>query len=61
MVMGWNGWDGKYVFIRTIRNKVYSGKVTVADSNFLKMVDKFGNDVMLATSEIVEIKEEGMK
>ena len=57
--MEWNEWIGKGIFIRTIRNKVYSGKVIDADSNFLKVNDKFGNAVTIAILEIAEIKEEG--
>jgi len=64
MVMEWKGWIGKYVFIRTKYNKVYSGSVVDVDDSskpliFISIKDKFDNDVVIVHSEILEIKEEG--
>lgn len=60
--MQWTEWIGQTVFIRTKHNKVYTGKVVLVDNEshitFLKINDKFGQPVMFATQEIVEIKRE---
>lgn len=60
--MEWNGWIGKYVFIRTQHGKVYSGIVKDVDVGkiltWIIIIDKFGNRVQLVSDEIVEIKEE---
>lgn len=64
--MDWNIWIGKKVFLRTIRERVYSGVVQeVQDIGdgimFLSFIDKFGEWVTVTTKEIAEIKEEGKK
>lgn len=62
--MDWNVWIGKQIFLRTNKDKVYSGIVKeVADVGdgiiFLSLLDKFGQWVTVTVKEIVEIKEEG--
>ena len=61
--MEWSDWEGKQVFVRTKHDKVYSGIVnnvqTVGSLTFIMMIDKFGMNVTIVHSEIVEIKEEG--
>lgn len=61
--MEWKGWEGKKVFIRTKHDKVYSGNIKSIDESspplvFIYLIDKFGENVMIVHSEIVEIKEE---
>lgn len=61
--MEWNGWKGKNVFVRTKHGKVYSGLVESINQDdhpiiFISLLDKFGKQVMLVSSEIIEIKEE---
>lgn len=61
--MEWKEWKGKEIFLRTKHNKVYSGKVISVNDNeppliWISILDKFGDYVMFATSEITEIKEE---
>lgn len=61
--MDWKGWEGKKVFLRTNKSKVYSGIVKEVDDKgdriiFISIIDKFGMLVTLITSEILEIKEE---
>lgn len=61
--MDWKGWNGKNVFIRTINNRVYSGKIINVDVSdrkliWITLIDKFNNNVSFVHSEIVEIKEE---
>lgn len=60
---GWNRWKGKKVFIRTKRDRFYSGLVgevvEISDGlAFISLVDKFDMWVTVSTSEIAEIKEE---
>lgn len=60
---GWNRWKGKKVFIRTNRDRFYSGIVgeviEVGEGlAFISLVDKFDMWVTISTSEIAEIKEE---
>lgn len=64
--MDWKGWEGKRVFLRTNKSKVYSGVVKeVADVGdgviFFSIIDKFGSWVTVVVSEIIEIKEEDKK
>lgn len=61
--MEWKDWIGKYVFIRTQHNKVYSGSVEDVDDSskpliFISIKDKFSNKVIIVNTEILEIKEE---
>ncbi len=61
--MEWMEWKGKHIFLRTKYGKVYSGKVLSVDEQspqliFISILDKFGNNVTIAHSEIIEIKEE---
>ncbi len=61
--MDWKDWIGKKVFIRTKRDKVYSGIIKSIDDSskpliFINIIDKFNNKVMLVYSDIVEMKEE---
>ena len=60
---GWKKWMGKKVFIRTNKDRYYSGQVgEVVDVGdglaFISLVDKFDMWVTVATTEIAEIKEE---
>jgi hypothetical protein len=56
--MEWKDWINKGVFLRTIRGKIYSGKITNATNRFIEMNDKFSKKVTISISEIAEIKEE---
>lgn len=62
-MMEWTEWNGKSIFLRTKSGKVYSGKVISVDDSskpliFISIIDKFGNNVTIVHSEIIEIKEE---
>lgn len=64
MMDGWNKWQGRRIFLRTNKDRVYTGVVQeIADCGddliFLSLIDKFGAWVTVIVSEIVEIKEEG--
>ena len=50
-------WIGKSIFLRLKTDLVYSGKIISADDNFLTIIDKFGNHVMIAVSEISKMEE----
>ena len=61
--MDWKDWIGKRVFLRTKRDRFYSGKVLDIKEEppqliFIMLLDKFGNKMMFLSSEIVEIREE---
>ena len=61
--MEWKEWNGKRIFIQLKSGAVYSGKVIDVDTNsdpliFISIIDKFGENVTIAHSEIVKIKEE---
>lgn len=64
---GWNKWLGKYVFLRTNLNRVYSGKVIEVDTTsgkpliWITIIDKFDKRVTFVHSEIVELKEEEVR
>ena len=60
--MDWKDWIGKDVFLRTKSSKVFNGKIISIDSKsnplvFITLIDKFGNNVMILNSEILELKE----
>ena len=61
---GWKNWEGKRVFISTLSNRQYSGKVIKVDVQeypflvWLTIIDKFGNHVTFIHSEISLIEEE---
>jgi len=60
---GWKYWIGKKVFISLKIKRFYSGKVIEISAEhdglcFLTIIDKFGDRVTFANSEIIEIKEE---
>jgi len=60
---GWSNYLNKKVFIRTLRDRTYSGVVTQVDDKsipliFITIIDKYKKRVTLSASEIVEIKEE---
>lgn len=62
--MEWQEWNGKRIFIQLKSGSIYSGKVIDVDENskpliFISIIDKFGEKVTIAHSEIVKIKEEG--
>jgi hypothetical protein len=60
---GWKKYDGCKVFLRTRLDRTYSGIVIEVDESsipiFLTILDKYNKKVTFATSEIIEIKEEG--
>ena len=56
--MSWNDWLNKKVFIQLKKGDCYTGNVISIDDNFIVMIDKFGERVGLAFSEISKIKEE---
>lgn len=60
---GWNRWIGKKVFLRLTNSRVYSGTIEEVDSSskpiiFISLKDKFGQMVLITSSEIQEMKEE---
>ena len=62
-MIDWKEWKDKRIFIQLRSGAVYSGKcVDVDDSSkpliFLKIIDKFGKDVIIVHSEIIKIVEE---
>ena len=64
--MEWKEWIGKYVFVKLNSGGVYSGDIKEVDDSakpliFIRMIDKFGNNVMFASSEIIKIAEEGRR
>lgn len=63
MMEGWKRWEGKKIFIRTNKDRTYSGIVgEVVDVGnglaFISFRDRFDMWVTVATTEIAEIKEE---
>ena len=61
---GWKNWMDKNVFLRTKKNRVYSGKIIEVDDTsgkpliWITIIDKFNKRVTFVQSEIIEIKEE---
>jgi len=63
MVMDWNIWKGKKVFIRTSFEKVYSGIIKEVWEErpnvwMIQLIDKFDKNVVLLSNQIYELKEE---
>lgn len=57
--MVWDdNWVNKRVFIQLKKGDCYTGNVISIDNNFVLIIDKFGEKVGLALSEITKIKEE---
>lgn len=61
--MEWKEWLNKRVFVQLKSGGVYSGKVIDVDESsnpliFITIIDKFGERVMFAHSEIIKIVEE---
>jgi len=59
----WKKYEGKKVFLRTNKNRVYSGVVKdISDVGndvvFISLIDIKGDWVTISINEIVEIKEE---
>jgi ribosome maturation factor RimP len=64
--MDWEKWEGKKVFLRTDKDKVFSGIVKeVADIGdgiiFISLIDRFGLWITVPVSKIAELKEEAEK
>ncbi len=60
---GWTHWNGKKVFIILKNRRQYSGTIINVDLSakpiiFLTILDKFGNNIMFAQSEIDVMQEE---
>lgn len=56
--MEWGDWKGKKVFIKLSGGDVYNGECIDADNSFLKIIDKYGDKVVVAISNIIKIVEE---
>ena len=56
--MEWTEWIGKRIFLKLITGDCYSGKVIDGDNSFLEIIDKYGNKVTVAISQIIKIVEE---
>lgn len=61
--MDWKKWNGKKVFLRTNKGKVFQGVIEEVEDMgsgliFISLIDKFSNFVTVTVGEIVEIKED---
>ena len=61
--MEWKEWIGKRIFVQLKSGGCYTGKVIDVDDAapplyFFKIIDKFGEEVVLVHSEIIKIVEE---
>jgi small nuclear ribonucleoprotein (snRNP)-like protein len=56
--MDWSYWLNKQVFIQSKKGDCYTGTVIFIDDVFAVVLDKFGERVVLALSEVGKIKEE---
>ena len=61
--MEWKEWNGKRIFVKLRDGGVYSGKVIDIDEKskpliFISIIDKYGERVTIAHSEIIKIVEE---
>jgi ribosome maturation factor RimP len=54
----YEAWIGKKVFLVTKTSRKYSGIIKSFDEQHLSMHDKFGNYVIISTSEISSLEEE---
>ena len=63
---GWKYWEGKKVFIILKNRRNYSGEIVEVDVDakpiiFISIIDKFGQRVTFAQSEIDVMQEEERK
>jgi len=52
------GWIGKKVFLVTKSNRRYSGIIKETTENFIFIIDKFAEKVVISISEISSLEEE---
>jgi hypothetical protein len=62
-MIDWKDWKGKRIFIQLRSGAVYSGNVIDVDDSskpliYIKLIDKFGKDVIVLHTEIIKIVEE---
>lgn len=58
--MEWKEWIGKKIFLKLISGDCYTGKCLDVDDDekFIEILDKYGNKVTIAISQIIKIVEE---
>lgn len=62
--MDWKKWIGKHIFVQLRTGSVYSGNVIDVDERdkphlvWIKIEDKFGEEIVFVHSEIVKMREE---
>jgi hypothetical protein len=64
--MEWKQWKGKKIFIKLKDGGIYSGECIDVDESskpliFVTIIDKYNEKVTVVHSEIIKIKEEGLK
>ena len=57
--MEWKDWIGKKIFVKLSSGDCYNGvcKDVDVDNTFLLMIDKYGDNVAVAISQIIKIVE----
>ncbi len=63
MEKNWKNWENKKVFLRLRTGRIYTGLIQKIDTSskpiiFIHVIDKFGMNVIIVSSEIAEIREE---
>jgi len=54
----WKEWIGKKVFVKLLSGDCYTGTCLEIDDSFLKLLDKYNNEVTVNISQINKIVEE---
>ena len=57
--MEWKRFIDKRIFLKLKDGTVYNGLIIDVGEGFLKLVDKYDQTVLIATSEIIKLVEEG--
>jgi hypothetical protein len=60
--INWKNWQSKKAYIRLKSGRVYTADIKLVDDSdrqiiFLHLVDKFGAEIIVVHSQIIEIRE----
>lgn len=54
----WKLWVGKIIFVKLRSGEVYNGKVINSDDNFIEIMTKFNEHVVISSAEIIKVVDE---
>ena len=54
----WQDWIGKKVFIKLVSGECYNATVIEVDDDFMRILDKYGETVIISLKQILKIVDE---